>query len=159
MQRSPCPRAHHYPFSVSHPSNPLATSCKKLTHWKRPQCWERLRAEGGNRGEDSWMYRGKWVDDSVFRGRGGVKPYLCPSGILTKTLTREKQLMNSCSTHSSGKKKQTGWKELPAGWRTAALNTDVLFSCCTTSAWSSAKITGQRLRTADKLSQRWRLRG
>ena len=54
---------------------------------------------------------------------------------------------------------KTGWKELPAGWRTAALNTEVLFSCCTTSAWSSAKITGQWLRTADKPSQRWRLRG
>lgn len=63
--------------------------------------------------------------------------------------------------HSQKEKKQnkTGWKELPAGWRTAALNTEVLFSCCTTSSWSSAKITGQRLRTADKLSQRWRLRG
>ena len=31
--------------------------CKELTHWKRPWCWERLRAEeeGDNRGWDSWM--------------------------------------------------------------------------------------------------------
>ena len=38
-------------------SNPLATWCKELTHWKRPWCWERLKAggEGGNRGWDSWM--------------------------------------------------------------------------------------------------------
>ena len=30
---------------------------KSLTHWKRPWCWERLRAEGevGNRGWDGWM--------------------------------------------------------------------------------------------------------
>ena len=33
-------------------SNTLATSCKELTHWKRPWCWERLRArgEGDDRG-------------------------------------------------------------------------------------------------------------
>ena len=38
-------------------SNTLATWCKELTHWKRPCCWERLRAggEGGNRGWDGWM--------------------------------------------------------------------------------------------------------
>ena len=38
-------------------SNTLATWCKELTHWKRPWCWERLRAggEGDNRGWDSWM--------------------------------------------------------------------------------------------------------
>ena len=38
-------------------ANTLATWCKKLTHWKRPWCWERLRArgEGGNREWDGWM--------------------------------------------------------------------------------------------------------
>ena len=32
-------------------SNTLVTWCEELTHWKRPWCWERLRAggEGGNR--------------------------------------------------------------------------------------------------------------
>ena len=30
--------------------------CKDPTHWKRPWCWERLRAGGGgNRGWDGWM--------------------------------------------------------------------------------------------------------
>ena len=35
----------------------FAIWCKELTHWKRPWCWERLKAEGeGNdRGWDSWM--------------------------------------------------------------------------------------------------------
>ena len=34
-----------------------ATRCEELTHWKRPWCWERLRAGGeeGNRGWDGWM--------------------------------------------------------------------------------------------------------
>ena len=38
-------------------SNPLATWCKELIHWKRPWCWEGLRAggEGGNREWDGWM--------------------------------------------------------------------------------------------------------
>ena len=34
----------------------LATWCKELTHWKRPWCWERLKAGGGdNRRWDGWM--------------------------------------------------------------------------------------------------------
>ena len=38
-------------------SNTLATWCEKLTHLKRPWCWERLRAEGegDGRGWDGWM--------------------------------------------------------------------------------------------------------
>ena len=47
-------------------SNTLATWCKELTHWKRPSCWERLKAggEGDNRGWDGWMAsptRWTWV--------------------------------------------------------------------------------------------------
>ena len=38
-------------------SNTLSTWCKEPTHWKRPWCWERLRAggQGNNRGWDGWM--------------------------------------------------------------------------------------------------------
>ena len=34
-----------------------ATWCDELTHWKRPWCWERLKAggEGDDRGRDGWM--------------------------------------------------------------------------------------------------------
>ena len=46
-------------------SNALATWCKKLTHWKRPWCWERLTVGGGDdRGWDGWMAsltRWTWV--------------------------------------------------------------------------------------------------
>ena len=43
-------------------SNTLATSCKELTHWKRPWCWEGLQAEGegDNRGWDGWMAWPTW---------------------------------------------------------------------------------------------------
>ena len=34
----------------------LATWCKEPTHWKRPWCWETLKArEENNRGWDGWM--------------------------------------------------------------------------------------------------------
>ena len=38
-------------------SNNLANWCNEPTHWKRPWCWERLRAggEGDDRGWDDWM--------------------------------------------------------------------------------------------------------
>ena len=37
--------------------NNLATWCEELTLWKRPWCWERLKAggEGNDRGWDGWM--------------------------------------------------------------------------------------------------------
>ena len=43
-------------------SNTLATSCKELTYWKRPWCWEGLGAggEGDSRGWDGWMASPTW---------------------------------------------------------------------------------------------------
>ena len=47
-------------------SNTLASIWEDLTHWKRPWCWERLKAggEGDNGGWDGWMAsqtRWTWV--------------------------------------------------------------------------------------------------
>ena len=49
-------------YSLSHgcwswSSNPLATWCEELIHWKRPWFWERLKAggKGDRRGWDGWM--------------------------------------------------------------------------------------------------------
>ena len=43
-------------------SNTLATWCEELTRWKRPWCWERLKAgeKGGDRGWDGWMASPTW---------------------------------------------------------------------------------------------------
>ena len=51
----------------------LATWCEELTYWKRPWCWERLKAggEGDDRGWDGWMAsltRWTWV----WAGTGGL---------------------------------------------------------------------------------------
>ena len=50
-------KTHWKDWCWSWSSNTLATWCKEPTHWKRPWCWERLRAggEGSNRGWDGWM--------------------------------------------------------------------------------------------------------
>ena len=62
-------------------SNTLATSCEKLTHWKRLWCWEGLGAggEGDDRGWDGWMasqtrWTWVWVNSGSWwwTGRPGV---------------------------------------------------------------------------------------
>ena len=62
-------------------SNSLATWRKELTHWKRPWCWEGLRAggKGDNRRWDGWMasvtrWKWVWVDSGSWWwiGRPGV---------------------------------------------------------------------------------------
>ena len=62
-------------------SNTLATWCEELTHWKRPWCWERLKAggEGDDRGWDDWMtsptqWTWVWVNHQCWWwiGRPGV---------------------------------------------------------------------------------------
>ena len=62
-------------------SNILATLCKKLTHLKRPWCWERLRAggEGDDRVWDGWItlptqWRWVWVNSGSWwsTGRPGM---------------------------------------------------------------------------------------
>ena len=53
---------HRKDWCWSWNSNTLASSCEKLTHWKRPRCWEGLGAggEGDDRGWDGWMASPTW---------------------------------------------------------------------------------------------------
>ena len=43
-------------------SNMLVAWCKEPTHWKRPWCWERLKAggDGDDTGWDGWMESPTW---------------------------------------------------------------------------------------------------
>ena len=47
-------------------SNPLATWCEELTHWKRPWCWERLKAGGKGTTEDEMVGWHHWLDGHEF---------------------------------------------------------------------------------------------
>ena len=53
---------HWKDWCCSWNSNTLATWCEELTHWKRPWCWQRLKAgeEGDNRGWDGWLASLTW---------------------------------------------------------------------------------------------------
>ena len=63
----------------------FGTWCKELTHWKRPWCWERLKAggEGDDKGWDGWMAsptQWTWVRVSSgswwWTGRPGVLRFI-----------------------------------------------------------------------------------
>ena len=53
---------HRKDWCWSWNSNTLATWCEKLTNWKRPWCWETLKAggEGDDRGWAVWMASPTW---------------------------------------------------------------------------------------------------
>ena len=66
-------------------SNILATWCEELTPWKRPWCWERLKArgEGDVRGWDGWMaslthWTWVWINSRCWwwTGRPGVLQFI-----------------------------------------------------------------------------------
>ena len=72
---------HWKDWSWNWNSNTLATLCEELTYFKRPWCWERLKAggEGDDRGWDGWMasltqLTWVWVNFSSWwwTGRPGV---------------------------------------------------------------------------------------
>ena len=82
----------------------LATWCEELTHWKRPWCWEGLRAGGEGATEDEmvgWHHRhnghgfGWTLGDTKFRAMGweGV--------CVQKSLNNYKIITNQISTLTS----------------------------------------------------------
>ena len=75
------PNVHWKDWCCSWNSNNLATWYEELTHWKRPWCWERLKAggEGDDREGDGWMvsptqWTWVWVNSGSWwwTGRPGV---------------------------------------------------------------------------------------
>ena len=68
----------------------FATWWVELTHWKRPWCWERLKAGGGgdDRGLDGWMasptrWTWVWVNSGSWwlTGRPGVLQFMGSQGV------------------------------------------------------------------------------
>ena len=79
-------------------SNTLATLCEGPTHWKRPWCWERVKAggEGDGRGWDGWMAlpaQWTWVWANAERwwrtGKPGVLQSMGSQGVRHNLLTEQ----------------------------------------------------------------------
>ena len=79
-------------------SNTLAPWYKELTHWKRPWCWERLKAgEGeGDRGWDGWMVSPtQWTESEQTLGESeGQESLACCSPWGRKELDTTEWLNN-----------------------------------------------------------------
>ena len=89
-------------------SNTEVTWYKELTHWKRPWCWERLKAggEGDNRECDGWMVsptQWKWVWESSagwwWTGKPGVLQSVGWKGVRQAWATELNQLKESRRSH------------------------------------------------------------
>ena len=85
-------------------SNTLATWCEELTHWKRPWCWQRLRArrEGSNRGWDGWtasLTQWTWVwansGSRWWTGRPGVLQSMRSPRVRHNWVTEQENSINT----------------------------------------------------------------
>ena len=80
----------------------LANWCKDLTRWKRPWCWERLRArgEGDNRGWDAWMASpSRWT-------------WVCPSGKLQELVPNRETRFAAVCVVAKRETRISDWTEL-----------------------------------------------
>ena len=80
-------------------SNILATWCEELFHWKRPWCWERLKAggEGDDRGWNGWMasptqWTRVWLSSGRWwTGRPGMLQSMGSQGVRHDWVTEQQQ--------------------------------------------------------------------
>ena len=92
--------------------NTLAIWCEELTLWKRPWCWERLKARGrgDNRGWDGWMASSTqwtWVWASYGRWwRTGKFSVLQSLRTQSQTRLSDRTLLNQTQTESWLEKNQ-----------------------------------------------------
>ena len=92
-------------------SNTLATWCEELTHWKKPWCWETLKARGeGANGEwDGWMASSTqwtWVWANSWRlwqtGKPGVLQSMGSQRVRHDWVTEQQQQSTSTILNNSG---------------------------------------------------------
>ena len=69
--RKPTLNTHWKNWCWSWSSNTLTTWCEELTHWKRPWCWERLRAGGEVATQDEMVGWHHWLNGHEFEHTPG----------------------------------------------------------------------------------------
>ena len=94
-QRKSALNTHRKDWCWSWSSSTLVIWCKELTLWKRPWCWERLRAggEGSNRGWEGWMtslLNGHEFDQTPGDSEGQGRLSCCSPWVLKVSDTTEK---------------------------------------------------------------------
>ena len=123
---SPCSRRsvlgiHWKDWCWSWNSNTLATWCEELTHWKRPWCWERLRAGGevDDRGWDGWMasptqWTWVWVDSGSWwwTGRPSILQFMGSQRVGHDWATELNCLFKTSTEESYRRKGAHVWKTL-----------------------------------------------
>ena len=101
-------------------TNSLAPWCEELTHWKRPRCWERLKAkEGDDRGWNDWMdhqLNGHEFEQALIVGNGEGSLACCSSwGLKALNMTEWLKLteLNHWTNAHSGKRVAAKWMFIP----------------------------------------------
>ena len=93
-------------WASSHSS--LATWWDEPTYWKRPWCWERLKArgEGDDRGWDGWMasptqWTWVWVNSGSWwwTGRPGVLRFMGSQRVRNDLVTEQQIIQNVIKPH------------------------------------------------------------
>ena len=83
-------------------SNNLATWCEEPTHWKKPWCWERLKAGGEGATEDEMVGWHHWLNGHEFvqtvGDSEGPRSLVCCSswGLQSQTWLSDWTTSNSC---------------------------------------------------------------
>ena len=101
----------------------LTTWCKELTQWKRPWCWERLRAgEEGDRRWDGWMaspteWTWVWANSGRWwrTGKPGMLQTMGSQRLRHDLTTEQKQ--KSTNSHSMMEKEMAAHSSILA-WKT-----------------------------------------
>ena len=99
----------------------LATSWEEWTHWKRPWCWERLKA--GGEGDNRWM---RWLDC--------ITDSMDMSLSMVKVLVKDREALHAASPRSPKTLDMTKW----LNWTEPTLMTEEL-------VWTSRLVFKSRM--------------
>ena len=138
----------------------LVIWCKQMTHWKRPWCWERSKAEGekGIRGWEGWMTSLRQLDITHELGQspgdgGGQGGLVCCSPWGCKEVNMTGRLSNK----SKAKYKTTNCEKW--NWRNCGGKEYLVGSCYSEMNWKDLfremKVKMRLYKQKDEPEQMW----